>query len=635
MCAMHSLSIQLPHIIHSAGSDSASLNMKKLTGDTSESDPIDDYLRMRYISAPEAAWRIFGFGISQQSPSVARLVVHVPGANCPQYRTKNSRTAASESSSLLRYFIRPIDSIFDNMLYATYYTDFTTLKTSRANPDGEWWRESGTIPNAPPHTVRRRTRGEKVARLRTVRPGLGEVFYIRLLLLHHAARSYEDLRTINGVTYTTFQHAAQAAGLLQEDEEGRLAMEDAIAEYKSASQLRFLFVLLITEGASAVELWDRFKDNLSLDYLGNTFSERPVLITQYAHNRALEDIDCLLGEHGKSTSTFGLPPVQIPSAEIRAELNYFSPQAATLDQLAIDMVLGMSTDQRAIYNDIYTDIFHHQPTSSSPRLHFLTGKAGRGKSFIVKALVAKARGMGYIAVVSGTTALSVSDIDGGRTAHSTFKLPVTEDNSGVASTVEEASARADFLCASAFIVWDELPMANIAAFEAVDALLRRLTGVDLPFGGKAVVAIGDFRQVAPVVKGGGPTACFMASILSSSLWKHFRIHQLTAPMRNASDPEFADFVDSVGENTSGNRINLRPFLHHCSNFDEMQCRLYPTSILSDPAACVRRAFLTPLNVDVDKFNMGILERLPGSLCRFLFARPIQITNGVYSHSPFF
>jgi hypothetical protein len=505
------------------------------------------------------------------------------------------------------------------MLYATYYTDFTTLKASRANSDGEWWPESGTIPNAPPHTVRRRTRGEKVARLHTIRPGLGEVFYIRLLLLHHAARSYEDLRTINWVRYATFQHAAQAAGLLQEDEEGRLAMEDAIAEYKSASQLRFLFVLLITEGTSAVELWDQFKDDLSRDYLGNTFSERPVLITQYSHNRALEDIDCLLGEHGKRTSTFGLPPIQIPSAEIHAELDYFSPQAATLDQLANDMVLGMSTDQRMIYNDIYTDIFHYQPTSSSHRLHFLTGKAGRGKSFIVKALVAKARGMGYIAVVSGTTALSVSDVDGGRTAHSTFKLPVTEDNSGVVSMVEEDSARADFLCTSAFIVWDELPMANIAAFEAVDALLRRLTGVDSPFGGKVVVAIGDFHQVAPVVKGGGPTACFMASILSSSLWKHFRIHQLTAPMRNASDPEFADFVDSIGENTSGNRVNLRPFLRHCSDFDEMQQQLYPASILSDPAACVQRAFLTPLNVDVNKFNMGILERLPGSLCLFLFA----------------
>jgi hypothetical protein len=56
--------------------------------------------------------------------------------------------------------------------------------------------------------------------------------------------------------------ATQAGGLLQEDEEGRLAMEDAVAEYKSACQLHFLFVLLIIEGASAIELWDRFWDDL-------------------------------------------------------------------------------------------------------------------------------------------------------------------------------------------------------------------------------------------------------------------------------------------------------------------------------------------------------------------------------------
>ena len=90
--------------------------------------------------------------------------------------------------------------------------------------------------------------------------------------------------------------------------------------------------------------------------------------------------------------------------------------------------------------------------------------------------------------------------------------------------VDDESARADFLCEAAFIMWDELPMIHVAAFEAVDKLLHHVMGSDLPFGGKIVIAIGDFCQVAPVVKGGGPTACFLASILSSSLWKHFHIH---------------------------------------------------------------------------------------------------------------
>jgi hypothetical protein len=92
--------------------------------------------------------------------------------------------------------------------------------------------------------------------------------------------------------------------------------------------------------------------------------EHPVLITQYAHNRALEDIDHLLGEHNKSTTTFGLPPVQIPSAKTCAELDYFAPQAATLNQLADDMIATMSPDQHAIYDNVCADIFNPRPSSS-------------------------------------------------------------------------------------------------------------------------------------------------------------------------------------------------------------------------------------------------------------------------------
>ena len=38
-----------------------------------------------------------------------------------------------------------------------------------------------------------------------------------------------------------------------------------------------------------------------------------------------------------------------------------------------------------------------------------------------------------------------------------------------------------------------------------------------PFGAKIVVGLGDFRQVAPVVRNGGPTGSFDASIRSSWL----------------------------------------------------------------------------------------------------------------------
>jgi len=158
----------------------------------------------------------------------------------------------------------------------------------------------------------------------------------------------------------------------------------------------------------------------------------------------------------------------------------------------------------------------------------------------VKALIARARGTGFIAAVAGTTALSVSDIDGGCTAHTLFRLPVVQENEDVVSRIAEHDARADFLREALCIVWDELPMANISAFHAVDCMLREVMNSSTPFGGKVLIAIGDFLQVAPIVKGNGPTACYLASVLSSPIWPLFRPHVLTAPVRNAADPNFAN-----------------------------------------------------------------------------------------------
>jgi hypothetical protein len=55
------------------------------------------------------------------------------------------------------------------------------------------------------------------------------------------------------------------------------------------------------------------------------------------------------------------------------------------------------------------------------------------------------------------------------------------------------------------IIWDEAPMINKYAFEAVNRCLQDIMrevdprNADLLFGGKIVVFGGDFRQILPVV----------------------------------------------------------------------------------------------------------------------------------------
>ena len=119
--------------------------------------------------------------------------------NRPQYRVGHLNMPPSQASTLLHYFLRPADPMFDDILYVTYATDFITSPVPRPGtdcPEGIWWHEARALPNVPPHIVQCHVHGEKVARIRPVRPGMGEVFYIRL---HHAARSFEDLRTIKAV----------------------------------------------------------------------------------------------------------------------------------------------------------------------------------------------------------------------------------------------------------------------------------------------------------------------------------------------------------------------------------------------------------------------------------------------------
>ena len=72
----------------------------------------------------------------------------------------------------------------------------------------------------------------------------------------------------------------------------------------------------------------------------------------------------------------------------------------------------------------------------------------------------------------------------------------------------QGSLRAKLLMATNLIIWDEAPMMNRMCFEAFDRTLRDImrniddANKDKPFGGKAVVLGGDFRQILPVIKKG-------------------------------------------------------------------------------------------------------------------------------------
>ena len=69
-------------------------------------------------------------------------------------------------------------------------------------------------------------------------------------------------------------------------------------------------------------------------------------------------------------------------------------------------------------------------------------------------------------------------------------------------TIAKQSNLAKLLQETSLIIWDEAPMINKVAPEALDRSLKEVMGNSKPFGGIVVVFGGDFRQVLPVIPKG-------------------------------------------------------------------------------------------------------------------------------------
>lgn len=188
------------------------------------------------------------------------------------------------------------------------------------------------------------------------------------------------------------------------------------------------------------------------------------------------------------------------------------------------------------------------------------------------------------------------------------QVPVNERNEMLESPITATDSRAALIRQSSLIIWDEAPMANRAVLACVDETCRRVMQSPLPFGGKVVILLGDFRQTCPVIRKGTKAEVIDASISHSPIWPAFTIHRLSTPIRNAEDPAFAAFVDAIGDG-GGPDISFQGLQHAESKTDLIQFT-FPQDVISNPVQCLRRCILAPTNSQVDAYNSTILNLLP-------------------------
>ncbi|KAG8235454.1 hypothetical protein J437_LFUL011365 [Ladona fulva] len=340
------------------------------------------------------------------------------------------------------------------------------------------------------HWVTKRIRRKCVARLQWLLPTLGEVYYLRMLLLKFPAYTYEELRTVDGHCHNTFQEAAKAHGLLENDSEYREALEEANI-YKTGSGLRQLFSCLVICGAPAGILWDEFKSQLAEDFL-----DKDGASSDRAYNSALLDIQNRLRSHGRTLEEVGLPSAVADTTETGREVMRWSIKE--LDLHLKEWLPMLNQNQKEIY-DYVCGVIVNQKIENN--LLFIDGPSGTGKTLLLNVITGTFRKKEHIVLCTASTGIAALNYKGGVTAHSMFRLPLDSSSPDTYCDIKANSERAELIRRSSLIIWDEASMAQKHSLETLERTLRDICQNELLFGGKLILLAGDFRQIAPVVKG--------------------------------------------------------------------------------------------------------------------------------------
>jgi len=239
---------------------------------------------------------------------------------------------------------------------------------------------------------------------------------------------------------------------------------------------------------------------------------------------------------------------------------------------------------------------------------FITGRAGTGKSTLLRAL--RAAGAENMAIVAPTGLAAVNV--GGQTIHSFFSLPpkliLPEDirrsrNGGVMRKLD-------------FLVIDEVSMVRADLMHGIDLALRLNRGRQRdPFGGLRLLLFGDLHQLPPVVQEGevaayldetygGPFFFGVPALMEGAGTQRIELQHVF----RQRDEALLQVLNSIREGNAGTQ--------ELSLLNE---RVRPIRTLSEGDPYV---ILTPTNQAAQRINTAFLSAIPGEA----FTYPASVTG---------
>lgn len=194
-------------------------------------DEINQFLNTRYVSAPEAMWRLLENSIHDRSHAVIRLAIHMPDEQLVYFQAGEEETAASGAYNRRTHLTAWFKlNTFDENARQYLYTDIPYHHVYNVRTT-DW-------------QIRKRGGHKVVPRMYSVSPKDEERFYLRTLLQYfRGAQTVEDIRTFEGTIFETFKAAAIARHLLDDDTEWTNLMQEA-SKFNMPRQMRQTFAFI-------------------------------------------------------------------------------------------------------------------------------------------------------------------------------------------------------------------------------------------------------------------------------------------------------------------------------------------------------------------------------------------------------
>lgn len=216
---------------------------------------------------------------------------------------------------------------------------------------------------------------------------------------------------------------------------------------------------------------------------------------------------------------------------------------------------------------------------------FLTGKAGTGKTTLLKEIIKTTHKNTAVVAPTGIAALNA----GGVTIHSLFQLPFGgfipdtiaphikdsvkfESKSTLSRHFKMSAVKRNVIRNIELLVIDEVSMLRADLLDAIDFMMQSVRRNEQPFGGAQVLFIGDLLQLPPIVK---PEEWdILRKYYQGKFFFHSHVVQQNPPLYieldkiyRQTDNEFIEVLNNLRNNTitKTDLIILNQFVN--PNFD--------------------------------------------------------------------